>query len=65
MVKKDVPAGWNIFLNRSCNAVVLVGARAPRRDTLAPTSMSAVFDRLLGLEQPDVGNVLFTKLVWT
>ena len=62
MVKKDVPDGWSIFLQGSCSAAVLAGARAPRRDTLAPASTSAVLERLPGLEQPDVGNVLFTKL---
>ena len=51
MVKKDVLEGWNILFEGSCNASVLAGARAPRRDTLAPASTSAVFDRLLELEQ--------------
>ena len=64
MVKKDVPAGWNILFVGSYNAAVLAGARAPRRVTLAPASTSAVSERLLGLEQPDVEKVLFTILVW-
>ena len=40
-------------------------ARAPRRETVVPVSMSAMLDRMLGLEQPDGEKVLFTKLVWT
>ena len=57
MVKKKNPESWNIVLDGSCVATVLVGARAPRRDILAPVSTSEVMDRLLGLEQPDAGNV--------
>ena len=47
------PRAGTFFLKvSSCNAAVSAGARAPRRDTLAPVSTSAVLERLLGLEQP-------------
>ena len=62
-VKNDVPEGWNILFESSCNAEVLACTMALRRDTLAPVSTSAVLDRLLELEQPDVEKVLFTILV--
>ena len=40
-------------------------ARAPRRETVVPVSMSAKLDRMLGLEQPDSEKIFFIKLVWT
>ena len=63
VAKNEVPAVWKIFLNGYWNPDVLVGVRAPRRNILAPVSTSTVLDRLLGLEQPDVGNALFAKIV--
>ena len=62
--KKDVPEGQNILFEGGSNAAVLVDTRAPRTDRLAPVYKSVVLDRMLGLEQPDVKTVLFTKLVW-
>ena len=47
VVKKDVPEGWNTLFGGSWNAAVLAGARAPRRDILAPAYTSAVLEMLL------------------
>ena len=56
------PVGWRIVLVGIWSTALFAGASFASKDTLAPESSRAVVFKSIGLEQPELKKVLFTKL---